>query len=216
MAIQDRTRLIGILLKIIQGFRNKALTRKQNMVKEIIVVEGKDDISAVKKAVDAELIATNGYGFPKYVKERIARASKTQGVIVLTDPDYAGEKIRREVAKIAKNCKHAYIPRDLATKNDDIGVENASPEAILSALSKARCVKVKKSTEFSMADMMNYGLTTIENSVERRDKVGGELGIGYGNTKQFLSRLNNYGITREEFEQAIAVVDALAGEGVYE
>lgn len=186
------------------------------MIKEIIVVEGKDDISAVKKAVEAELIATNGYGFPKYVRERIAKASQTKGVIVLTDPDYAGEKIRREVAKIAKGCKHAYIPRDLATKNNDIGVENASPEAILSALSKARCVQIKKSAEFLMADMLAHGLTTVENSVERRDKVGRELGIGYGNTKQFLSRLNNYGITREEFEKALASIDALAEEGGYE
>lgn len=185
------------------------------MIKEIIVVEGKDDISAVKKAVDAELIATNGYGFPKYVKERIAKASTKQGVIVLTDPDYAGEKIRREVAKIAKNCKHAYIPRDLATKDDDIGVENASPEAILSALSKARCVQTRKNTEFSMRDMMNHGLSSVENSTERRDRVGRELGIGYGNTKQFLSRLNNYGITREEFEKAIDLADNFE-EGAYE
>ena len=41
------------------------------MIKEVIVVEGKDDISAVKKAVDAEVIATNGYGFPKGVVEKI-------------------------------------------------------------------------------------------------------------------------------------------------
>ena len=31
-------------------------------IKEIIVVEGKDDISAVKKAVSAEVISVNGFG----------------------------------------------------------------------------------------------------------------------------------------------------------
>ena len=177
------------------------------MIKEIIVVEGKDDISAVKRAVDAELIATNGYGFPKYVRERIIKASRTRGIIVLTDPDYAGEKIRCEVAKLAnENCKHAYIPRDLATKNDDIGVENASPEAIRDALSKAHCVTTGKHDEFAIRDMVYYGLTIDEDSSRLRDRLGAMLGIGYGNAKQFLSRLNNFGITREEVEQALAQI----------
>lgn len=176
------------------------------MIKEIIVVEGKDDISAVKKAVDAELIATNGYGFPKYVRERIQKASKTRGIIVLTDPDYAGEKIRREVVKLAGKCKHAYIPRDLALKGEDIGVENASPEAIRDALEKARSIVIQKRTEFTMNDMVDKGLTIIENASEKRDAVGAILGIGYGNTKQFLARLNNFGITREEFDEAIEKV----------
>ena len=30
------------------------------------------------------------------------------------------------------------------------------------------------------------------------------LGIGYGNAKQFLNRLNNYGVSREEFEKALS------------
>ena len=32
------------------------------MIKEVIVVEGKDDVAAVKKAVDAEMIAVGGFG----------------------------------------------------------------------------------------------------------------------------------------------------------
>ena len=35
------------------------------MIKEIIVVEGRDDVTAVKRALDAELITTGGFGFPK-------------------------------------------------------------------------------------------------------------------------------------------------------
>ena len=32
-----------------------------------------------------------------------------------------------------------------------------------------------------------------------RDKIGAALGIGYGNVKTFVRRLNSYGVTREEF-----------------
>ena len=186
------------------------------MIKEIIVVEGKDDISAVKRAVDAELIATNGYGFPKYVKERIKKASESRGVIILTDPDYAGEKIRKEVAKIAKNCKHAYIPRDLAMKDQDIGVENASPETISKALEKARPLRIKKREEYTMKDMLHHDLTISDNSSTKRDRLGAILGIGYGNTKQFLSRLNNYGIGRDEFLDALKQIENNEVEDTHE
>lgn len=177
------------------------------MIKEVIVVEGKDDISAVKKAVDAEMIATNGYGFPNYVKERIKKASISRGVIVLTDPDYAGEKIRKEIEKLAPGCKHAYIPRENAMKGDNIGVENANPEAILKALKMARCCVVEKSYNFTNKDLLDNNLLLGANSSYKRDEVGKFLGIGYANAKQFLSRLNNYGITKEEFLEALAFVD---------
>ena len=65
------------------------------MIKEIIVVEGRDDVTAVKRALDAELITTGGFGFPKGVMERIKGSSKRRGVIIFTDPDFAGEKIRK-------------------------------------------------------------------------------------------------------------------------
>lgn len=66
------------------------------MIKEIIVVEGRDDVTAVKRAIDAELITTGGFGFPKGVMERIKVANERRGVIIFTDPDFAGEKIRKK------------------------------------------------------------------------------------------------------------------------
>ena len=41
------------------------------MIKETIVVEGKDDISNIKSAVDCELIATNGLAFGKDLIEKL-------------------------------------------------------------------------------------------------------------------------------------------------
>lgn len=45
-----------------------------------------------------------------------------------------------------------------------------------------------------------------EQAVRRiaRDKMGALLGIGYGNAKRFLERLNSYGVTRSEFDEALA------------
>lgn len=173
------------------------------MIKEVIVVEGRDDITAVKRALDCELIATGGFGFPKGVMERIKTAQKKKGVIIFTDPDFAGEKIRKTISAQIPECKHAFLPREEAIKDGDIGIENASPESILAALEMVRTETKDERNEFSQRDLVKYGLLGGEKSSEKRDLVGRQLGIGYGNSKQFLNRLNHYGVTREEFESAV-------------
>ena len=113
------------------------------MIKEVIVVEGRDDITAVKRAVEAELISVGGFGINEKIINKIREAQKRKGVIILTDPDFAGEKIRKIISKRVANVKHAYISQKEGTKDGDIGVENASPETILRAL-KLQNLKFKR------------------------------------------------------------------------
>ncbi|WP_123052660.1 ribonuclease M5 [Clostridium sp. JN-1] len=173
------------------------------MIKEVIVVEGRDDVTAVKKAVDAEIIAVGGFGINKKVIQKISEAQRRQGVIVLTDPDFAGEKIRKIISKRVKGIKHAYISQKDGIKNGDIGVENANPDIIIRALQNAKCEIKEKRVEFNMDDMIYFGLTGTSASKDKRDALGKELGIGYCNAAQFLRRLNNYGIGKEEFIKAL-------------
>lgn len=173
------------------------------MIKEIIVVEGKDDIAAVKNAVNAEVIATGGYGYKEDFIKKLKVISQKKGVIFLTDPDFAGEKIRRDLSKHITNCKQAFLPRGKALKKGDIGVENAKKEDIIEAIEKARPVIVEKREEFSKGDLIDLGLIGGSNSREKRELLGDYLGIGYGNSKQFLNRLNNFGISKEEFIEAL-------------
>lgn len=173
------------------------------MVKEVIVVEGRDDADAIKKALDAEIIITGGFGFPKDLMHRIKLAAERRGVIIFTDPDFAGEKIRNIISQKVKKCKHAFLPREKATKNDNIGIENAKPKDIIDALKKARMESTECRNEFTNRDLTMFGLIGVRDSAGKRDKLGKILGIGYCNSKQFLKRLNNYGITREEFQQGI-------------
>ena len=177
------------------------------MIKEVIVVEGRDDVTAVKAAVDAEIIAVGGIGINYKVINRIKEAQKRQGVIVLTDPDFAGEKIRRIISKRVPNIKHAYISRKEGTKADDIGVENASPEAIRKALAGAKALTKEKREEFNSSDLVFFKLSGDAKSKMRRELLGKQLRIGYGNANQLLSRLNNYGITKEEFVDAMKIVE---------
>ena len=178
-----------------------------NMIKEVIVVEGRDDVTAVKRAVNAELISVGGFGINEKIINKIREAQKRNGVIILTDPDFAGEKIRRIITKRVANVKHAYISQKEGTKDGDIGVENASPETIIRALETAKFEVQEKRSEFNIQDMIFFKLTSDGRAKERRDALGNELGIGYGNCSQFITRLNNYGIVKEEFIEALKKID---------
>jgi ribonuclease M5 len=168
-------------------------------IEEIIVVEGRDDERAVKSAVIAETIATHGYGISERTWALIEKAYLGPGIIVFTDPDYAGETIRKRIEERFPNAKHAYLSREEATKGGDIGIENAAAESICEALQKVKYRKGSELNVFTMDDLLFFKLVGAEQAGIRRDKLGKSLGIGYGNTKTFLNRLNHYGITREEF-----------------
>lgn len=178
------------------------------MIKEIIVVEGKDDIVAVKNAVEAEVIATGGFGYKRDFIENLKTVAEKRDIIILTDPDYAGEKIRKDISKNIKNCKHAFLPQGKALKKGDVGIENANKEDIIDAIKKARPIVVEKREEFIKEDLIDLGLIGSSNSKKKREKLGNILGIGYGNSKQFLNRLNNFGITKEEFIKALEDIES--------
>ncbi|MGL4977369.1 MAG: ribonuclease M5 [Cetobacterium sp.] len=177
----------------------------KKIIKEVIVVEGRDDISAVKAAVDAEIIQTNGFAIRKKGNiEKLRVAYENKGIIVLTDPDFVGEELRKYILKFFPAAKQAYISRKEGSKDGDIGVENATPEAIIKALENAKC-EIFESAEivFTMNDLIDNKLSGAPESKDLREKLGTELRIGYSNAKQMLSKLNRYGITMEQFLNAM-------------
>ena len=173
------------------------------MLKEVLIVEGKADVIAINRAVEADCITTGGFHLTRRTLENISAAYKKRGIIILTDPDSAGENIRNFLSKKFPEAKHAYIPRDEATANNDVGVEQASPESIRKALSKVRTLEINPREEFTAAEMISFKLAGGEDSSKLRDKIGAALGIGFGNVKTFVRRLNNYGVTRAEFLEAL-------------
>lgn len=172
-------------------------------ISEIIVVEGRDDTTAVKRAVDAMTIETHGFGIKKETWNLIEKAYNDIGIIIFTDPDFSGEEIRKKLTRRFPNARQAYLQRQDAEKNGDIGIENATPQAIIEALEKAHCTAANPTEEFTIEDMVLYGLTGIPSAAQNRDRLGKKLGIGYGNTKSFLNKLNRYQITRKEFLDCI-------------
>lgn len=177
-------------------------------LKEIIVVEGKDDTTAIKRAVDADTIETNGSALNQETIEKIKRAQKTRGVIVFTDPDFPGEKIRKTIARHVSGCKHAFLAKEQAISKTGkgLGVEHATPEVIKEALRDAQIMQETIKEEISQDDLITAGLIGGEGAKERRIKLGQLLKIGYTNGKQLHKRLMMFQISPEEFAAALTVI----------
>lgn len=191
------------------------------VIAETIIVEGRDDTNSIKRAVIAETIETHGFGIRRQTWELIDMAYRTTGIIVFTDPDHAGETIRKRILDKYPDALEAFLDQESARAGDDIGIENAVPEAIREALAKVhRAADPANGSagepaggqtgtgsavaeRFSMDDLREAGLIGTDRAQEARQAAGKALGIGYGNAKAFLRKLNHYGITREDFENAV-------------
>ena len=103
------------------------------VIAETIIVEGRDDTNSIKRAVIAETIETHGFGIRRQTWELIDKAYHTTGIIVFTDPDHAGETIRKRILDKYPDALEAFLDQESARDGDDIGIENAAPEAVREA-----------------------------------------------------------------------------------
>jgi ribonuclease M5 len=174
-------------------------------IKEIIVVEGKDDTVAIQRAVKADTIETNGSAINNETIGKIRLAQEKRGVIIFTDPDFPGEKIRKTVAEKVPGCKHAFIKKQDAfdKKQKKVGVEHASIETIRMALQDARRELVDIMEEISFDELVSLGLIAGNKAKVRREKLGILLRIGYTNGKQLYKRLKMFQISKDQFDQAV-------------
>lgn len=172
-------------------------------IHEIIVVEGKDDTKRIQAVVEADTIETIGSAINAEILSRIEHAQEIRGVIVFTDPDFSGEKIRKTITEAVPQVKHAFISRRLARPNKkgaSLGVEHASDEAILEALKHVLTPSDEQLVaEIPRSVLIGYGLIAGPLAKARREALGDELRIGYTNGKQLVKRLRMFQISEEQF-----------------
>lgn len=173
-------------------------------INEFIVVEGRDDTERVRRAVECDTIETNGSAIDRTCLDVIRQAQETRGVIVLTDPDFPGDKIRAIIREAVPGVKHAYIDREKAkNKRGKIGVEHASFEAIREALMHVSSPLSESEETIDKATLIDLGLIIGPDSRRRRDIVGRRLHIGHSNGKQLLKKLNAFGYTEQDVRRAL-------------
>ncbi|MQS52344.1 ribonuclease M5 [Companilactobacillus mishanensis] len=180
-------------------------------IKEVIVVEGKSDTSRLHDCLgDVDTIETNGSALSEMTKVRIKEAQRKRGVIIFTDPDFNGNRLRTIIEKIVPDAKQAFLSRAKAVpkKSDgSLGIEHASDEDIRQALKSVYSMDDNDFKTYSQTDMIALKLIGDAKSKQRREFVGEQLKIGYTNAKQFLIRLNMLQVSPQELLEEVKKFD---------
>lgn len=175
---------------------------------DIIVVEGIHDEAKIKSVFpEVECVITNGREIHQETIEYIKKLSKSNNIIVFTDPDAPGEKIRSIITQAVPNAKQAFLrKRDCISKNKKkVGIEHASKEALIEALS---CIYGNETAgeNIGITDLYALGLNGNAESAVLRNKISEYLNIGRPNAKTFLKRINLLGLTRTEIEEILCQI----------
>ena len=173
-------------------------------ISQVIVVEGRDDTANLKRYFDVETYETRGSAICQKDIQRIKHLHNLHGVIVFTDPDVNGERIRRMIMTEIPSVQHAFLKRNEAapkskSKGKSLGIEHASYEDLRTALSQ-----VTKNFDITRSDLIRLGFLAGNDSRKRREFLGEELRIGYSNGKQLLKRLELFGINLAKVESVMA------------
>ena len=178
-------------------------------ISQVIVVEGRDDTANLKRYFEVETYETRGSAINDQDIERIQRLHQRHGVIVFTDPDFNGERIRRMIMTAIPTVQHAFLKRDEAVpkskaKGRSLGIEHASYEDLKTALAQVtEQFEVQSEFDISRSDLIRLGFLAGADSRKRREYLGEALRIGYSNGKQLLKRLELFGVTLAEVEEAM-------------
>ena len=146
-----------------------------------VVVEGRYDKARVARLVDCPVIVTNGFGIfnDKKLADIIRYYARNGKIIILTDSDSAGFRIRAKIKGLVRDGKveNAYIP-DIFGKESrkksfsaegKLGVEGVKDEYILKALAPFASGKDSEgSKKITLCDLYNDGLTGYPGANGRR------------------------------------------------
>jgi len=185
-------------------------------IKETIVVEGKYDRERLKKITDAAIICTGGFSLysNKNIINSIRKMAKTTGILILTDSDSAGFRIRNYIKQCVGNdgvVKHAYIPsiegkerrKETAGREGLLGVEGMTEELlaeILQSVTEVGESKPRKPEEIITKTMLYAdGFSGRDDSQQKRIALAKELGLPARISANALIEVLNTAFSYEEY-----------------
>lgn len=152
-------------------------------IKQAVIVEGKYDKIKLSGIIDAPIIQTDGFGIfkDKELQLLIRKLAEKRGILVLTDSDSAGFRIRSFIGSTVdqKDIVHAYIPdifgkesrKTEPSKEGKIGVEGVSEQVIMQALANAGvlCESAQEPARpITKLDLYELGFTGGADSSKKR------------------------------------------------
>lgn len=182
-------------------------------ISQAVVVEGKYDKIKLSSICDAVIIVTNGFGIYKNKEtvQLIRFYAKQSGIIILTDSDSAGFRIRQHIKGIIPDGKiyNLYIPeifgkekrKAVPSKEGKLGVEGISAEILRSTFERAGflCERSENKNPVTKMDFFELGLNGSQNSTAKRKLISEKLSMPKNLSSSALLEVINTLMSREDF-----------------
>ena len=162
----------------------------------ILVVEGKEDASYLSNYIGSEIVTTNGFEIP----ESIISYLKDKRVILLTDPDEAGKKIREKLISFLPEAINVEVDINHCVRKIKKGIAECDINEVLTKLKPYESIKVETESDLKLSDLYNLGLMDNKGL---REEVCRRLNIGNCNAKTLYKRLLNNNIKLEQLCEII-------------
>lgn len=160
-------------------------------INEAIIVEGKYDKIKLSSIVDAVIIITNGFGIFKDAEklELIRYYAKKTGIVILTDSDSAGRRIRGYIKGAVKEGRitNVYIPdifgkekrKTKPSAEGKLGVEGIDVKTLTAAFEKSGIMASERANTSDITKLTLYelGLSGGDRSRELRERLQVSLGL---------------------------------------
>lgn len=185
-----------------------------------IIVEGKYDKIKLSSIFDAMIIVTSGFGIykNKEISDLIKFYAENGGIIILTDSDTAGFKIRNHIKGFVSNDKitNVYIPeifgkekrKDKPSKEGTLGVEGLDKDIIIEAFKKAGVFsdnefeshdKRDEKDYITKMDFYEWGFIGKTDSKERRQRLLKSMNLPCHISTNAMLELLNKVMSKNEF-----------------
>lgn len=190
-------------------------------IAQAIIVEGKYDKIKLSSILDAVILVTNGFRiFHDPEKMALIRYyAKTTGVIILTDSDTAGFKIRNYLKGAIHDgtISHVYIPdiygkerrKEKPSAEGKLGVEGIDKKRLLDAFAKANVLTdeiPEKTDPLTRYDLYELGLSGSADSKSRRKALQKKLGLPDLLSAASLLEVLNTMMTKQELSQLLETI----------
>lgn len=187
-----------------------------------VIVEGKYDKIKLSSVIDAVIIPTNGFRVfkDKEKMELIRYYASGAGIIILTDSDSAGFKIRNYIKGSVGNARifNVYIPdiygkerrKTEYSKEGKLGVEGMDEKVLIEAFKKSGIdfsSEPRRRRDITKMDLFEDGLSGGANSSEKRARLLKKLGLPELLTANAMLEVLNSMFTREQYKQAVSELE---------
>lgn len=196
-------------------------------LEQAVLVEGKYDAARLTNLVDATILTTDGSRVfrDKELQNMLKRIAAAQGLIILTDSDDAGFRIRHFVTGLvgAEHVLQAYVPavhgkearKQVPGKEGLLGVEGIADDLILqglqTALDSAPAPQTKAGEPdrpaITYTDLYEWGISGTPDSADRRRALLARLGLPPRLSKKELLQVLNTLYTRESLQAQIEMME---------